>query len=941
MRATMSPLPIQFFYLNQKESLEAPPGVNHILFCPSFPTSIKIFHYVLDSSLLQRYLKIIHNEYIMDVITSHLNADFDALASMMAAKKYYKKALLVFPGSQEKSVRDFLAISHNTINIVKAKDVPLEKITRLILVDVKKPDRIGRFEGILGKKGLAVHVYDHHPKHAEDAKGQKEVLDNVGACSTIFTEMIQKDKIKLTPEEATVLMLGIYEETGSLLFPSTTVRDITAAAYLLKKGANLKVVASFLTKELSPDEIDLLNDLIHSAREYVIHDIRVKIATASRESYIGDIAFLAHKIRDTGDADAIFLVVIMEERIQVIARSNTPEVDVSEILRVLGGGGHAQAASAVVRNLTLEETESKLLRTLEEKIHPTKVAKDIMTSPVNCIFWNKTLRTAEKDMTTYGVNVLPVLKFDNVYYGLISRESVEKALYHGFGRSRVSEFCTTHTSEVSPDTPINEIERFMIEQNQRFMPVVKDNYIVGAITRTDLLRSIYESLLRKNRIDSRVNLTEKPSIGKNLSAILKSRFPSEIVVLLKLSGEVAEHLGYSAYLVGGSIRDLLRGEANLDIDIVIEGDGIAFAKALARKLKVKATCHKRFGTAVVSTDFLKFDVATARIEYYESPAALPRVEMSSIKKDLYRRDFTINTMAIRLNPERFGQLLDFFGGQRDIKEKTIRILHNLSFIEDPTRAFRAIRFSERFGFKISRHTINLVKTAVRINLFNKLSGTRMYDELNLLFLETEPVRTIKRLAEFDLLKFIHRQLTITKSLEETFESIQETFAWFKLLFFEEELNKSHLFLMALIDELTPKERRDALKRLYVPPMVSRTILKGIDESGSALSRLEGAAQREVYYTLLPLDLQTILYMMSKTTKKDVKKSISLYLTTLRKVKPDLTGADLKKMGYSPGPLFKDIFNAILEARLDKIIKSREGEEQFIKQKYPLSSDLQI
>jgi tRNA nucleotidyltransferase (CCA-adding enzyme) len=871
----------------------------------------------------------------MDVITTHLNADFDALASMMAAGKYYTKALLVFPGSQEKSVRDYLSMSHNSMNIMKVKDVSLDKITRLVLVDVRKSDRIGKFSKILGKKGLAVHVFDHHPKDAEDVRGQKEVSENVGSCSTIFTEMIQKDKIKLSPEEATLLMLGIYEETGSLLFPSTTVRDITAAAYLLKKGANLKVVASFLTKGLSPDEIDLLNDLIHSAREYIIHDIRVKIATASRESYIGDIAFLAHKIRDAGDAEAIFLMVIMEERVQIIARSNTPEVDVSEILHVLGGGGHAQAASAVVRNMTLEETESRLLRTLKEKIHPTKVAKDIMTSPVKCISWNKTLRTAEKNMTTYGVNVLPVLKSDNVYYGLLSRESVEKALYHGFGRSRVSEFCTTDTPEVSPDTSINEIEQFMIERNQRFMPVVKDNFIVGAITRTDLLRSIYESLLRKNRINARENLTEKPSIGKNLSATIKSRFPSEIVDLLKLSGETAGALGYSAYLVGGSIRDLLRGEANLDIDIVIEGDGIAFAKALARKLKVKATCHKRFGTAVVSTDFLKFDVATARTEYYESPAALPRVEMSSIKKDLYRRDFTINTMAIRLNPERFGQLLDFFGGQRDIKEKTIRILHNLSFIEDPTRAFRAIRFSERFGFKISRHTIKLVKTAVRINLFNKLSGARMYDELNLLFLETEPVRAIKRLAEFDLLKFIHPQLTITKSLEETCESIQETFAWFKLLFFEEELNKSHLFLMALIDELTPQERRAALKRLFVPPMASRDILNGIDESGAALAVLDGVSQKEVYYIIQPLNLQTILYIMSKAKNKDVKKSISLYLTTLRNVKPDLSGADLKKMGYRPGPLFKKILTAILDARLDKLIKSREGEEEFVKQKFPL------
>ena len=872
--------------------------------------------------------------YYMDVITTHLNADFDALASMVAARKYYPDATIVFPGSQEKNVRDFLEASQITLNVNKLKDIDLQKITRLILVDVKNPDRVGKFSEILGKQGLVIHIFDHHPFADSDAKGQKEVIENVGATTTIFTEMIQKDKISMSPVEATLLMLGIYEETGSLIFPSTTVRDLAAAAYLLKKGANLKIVSSFFTRELGPEEIDLLNELIQSARDYVFHDIRVKIAKASRETYIGDIAFLAHKIRGIEDVDAIFILVMMEERIQVIARSHTPEIDVSEVLHEIGGGGHPQAASAVIRSLSLEETEDRLLRILKTKIHPSKTAKDIMTSPVKTIPWSNTIKMAEKTMTQFEVNVLPVMK-NNAFYGLISREVVEKALFHGFGKSRVNEFCTTETPIVSPSTSINVVESLMIEQNQRFMPVVENRNIVGAITRTDLLRSLYESLLRKSRITGHEKLTEKPSVGKNLSSTLKSRFPPEILALLTLSGEVARDLRFSAYLVGGSVRDLLRGDSNYDIDIVIEGDGITFAQALGKKLNVKVKTHKRFGTAVVITDFLKFDVATSRTEYYESPAALPRVEMSSIKKDLYRRDFTINTMALMLNPGHFGKLIDFFGGQRDIKEKTIRILHNLNFIEDPTRAFRAIRFSERFGFKISKHTKNLIKTAVRINLFDKLSGTRIYDELNLLFTETEPINAIKRLSTFDLLKFIHKGLIITKTLEETFNSIQETFAWFKLLFFEEEINKSHLFLMALLDELTPVERGEALQRLFVPPAAREEILDGIEQSGKVITELKGASQKDMYYTLKPLNVPTVLFTMARTKEQELKKSISLYLTTLRKIIPELTGKDLKKMGYAPGPLFKKILTLLLEARLERQVKSREEEIAFVKEKFPI------
>jgi len=871
----------------------------------------------------------------MDVITTHINADFDALASMVAAKKYYPDAFLVFPGSQEKSVRVFIANSGMSLDLKKIKDIDLNKITRLILVDVRNPGRTGKLSEVVNNKSKVIHIYDHHPKSKDDAHGHKEIIESVGATSTIFTEMIKKDGIKLSPAESSLLMLGIYEETGSLMFPCTTPRDLMAAAYLLKKGANLNIVSKYIRRELGPEQIDLLNELIHSTSDHVIHDSRIKIAMASRETYIGDISPLAHIIKEIDDVDAIFILVMMENRVQVIARSHSHEVDVSEILHDFGGGGHSQASSAVVRDMSLEETSNKLLALLKEKVHPTKTARDIMTSPVNTIRWNNTVKTAEKTMTQYSVNVLPVIKNETLY-GLLSREVVEKALFHGFSKSKVSEFCTIDPSIVTPITSISIIELMMIEQNQRFLPVVEKDSIVGAITRTDLLRSLYESLLKKSSVRSHEKLTEKPSIGKYLSSSMKLKFPREIINLLMLCGKVAKDLGYTAYLVGGSVRDLILGETNLDIDIVIEGDGIAFARKLGKKLGVKVKSHKKFGTAVVITDFLKFDVASARTEYYESPAALPTVEMSSIKKDLYRRDFTINTMALKLDTDHFGLLLDFFGGQRDIKEKTIRILHNLSFIEDPTRAFRAIRFSERFGFKISKHTINLIKTAVRIKLFEKLSGARMYDELTLLFMEAEPKKAIKRLAEFDLLKFIHPDLTITKSLETTFGAIQETLSWFKLLFFEEELNRAHLFLMALLDELNPDQRQEALQRLYVPPSAREEIISGIDEAKHALIALHRTGRSEIYHTLSPLNIQTILFTMVKSKDKEQKKSVSLYLTTLRTISPELTGKDLQSMGYIPGPFFKKILTAILEAKLEEKVQGKEKEVEFVRKNFPLN-----
>ena len=863
----------------------------------------------------------------MDIITSHINADFDSLASMVAAKKLYPGAQIVFPGSQEKKLRDFMEAFH-PVDIKRIKDIDLSKVTRLIMVDTKNPGRIGPFAELLSKKGIKIHVYDHHPFNKGDIRGEVEKIENVGATATIFTEMLKSRKVHLTPMEATILALGIYEETGYLLFPSTTERDLLAVSYLLRRGANLNIVSRFLKMELSMEELDILNELVQSSKEMVIGGIRIKVTKAFREGYLGDAAYLAHRMMDIEDIDAVVVLLGMEGKILMVARSRVPELDVSNVMKEFGGGGHPTAASATIKEASLEILEDRLTEVIRNNVKPFKVASDVMTRPVISIKWDSSIKEAEAMMTRYGVNVLPILREDK-YVGLISREIVEKALFHGFGKGKSIDFATTDATTVSPNAPIREVETLMIEQNQRFMPVVDDGRIIGAITRTDLLRTLYEEFLRRRKIEETV-VRGKPSVGRSLSSWLKSRFTPEVYNILKFSGEVAEGLGFNAYLVGGSVRDLLRGEENLDIDIVIEGDGIVFAKALGEKLNASVKSHQRFNTAQVITGKLKLDVATARTEYYESPAALPKVETSSIKKDLYRRDFTINTLAIKLNPKDFGLLMDFFGSQRDLKEKTIRVLHNLSFIEDPTRAFRAIRFSERFGFKISKHAENLIKSTVKMNLFEKLSGPRLYEELLLLFNETEPDRALKKLSDLGLLKVIHPALTFNEELEETLKSLHETVSWFNLLFLEEKTDRGVLYLMALLSELKEEEAEAAAERLSPPPKIKDMIDRGISKAREVAKRLPSEDPVEIYNLLRKLRLETILLAMALSKDRLKQKVISRYLTELRKIEPILKGEDLKKIGVKPGPVYSRILKELLEEKLRGHLKSREDEERFVR-----------
>ncbi len=862
----------------------------------------------------------------MEIITSHINADFDALASMIAAKKLYPNAEIIFPGSQERKLRDFIEV-FNPVEIMRIRDIEPSKVKKLIIVDTKQPGRMGPLADLLSNKGLKVHVYDHHPFTKGDIRGELEKIEEVGATATIFTEILKSKRLAPSPMEATILALGIYEETGCLLFPSTTERDLQAVSYLLKKGANLNIVSSYLKIELNVEELDLLNELVKTAKEVVLRGIRIIIANASRDSYVGDAAHLAHRLMEMEDIDATILLLRMEGKILIVARSRVPELDVSALLKEFGGGGHPTAASATIKEASIEITEEKLTALLSTYVKPGKIASDIMTSPVITIQGDNSMKEAEYFMTRYGVNVLPILK-EGQYAGLISREIVEKALFHGFSKNKCMEFSTSEAVTVDPDTSIRDVEEIMIEQNQRFMPVIKNGDLIGAITRTDLLRVLYEEFLRRRRIDKE-DLTERPSPGRNLSAWLKDKFPVEIYNLFRVSGEIAEGMGFNAYLVGGTVRDLLMGQSNLDIDIVIEGDGILFAKTLSEKLKTKVRSHQRFGTAQIITDGLKIDIATARTEYYESPAALPKVETSSIKKDLYRRDFTINTLAIKLNPKDFGLLIDFFGGQRDIREKTIRVLHNLSYIEDPTRAFRAIRFSERFGFKLSKHTENLIKSAIKMELFDKLSGSRLYEELFIAFNETNPVRTLKRISDFGLLKVIHKSLAFNEKLESTLASMYETLAWYNLLYLEEKADIGILYLLTLLSHLTDSERKEALERLAAPPKIKEVIVKSISESERILQKLPVGDPAKLYHILINVAIEIILFSMAVTKDTRKKKEISHFLVELRKITPALKGSDLKKLKIPPGPLYSKILLELLDEKLRGRVKTEEDERNFV------------
>ncbi|MBI2354129.1 MAG: CBS domain-containing protein [Deltaproteobacteria bacterium] len=870
----------------------------------------------------------------MDVITTHVNADFDCLGSMVAAARLYPGSLLSFPGSQEKGVRDFFARHPDYFPpVTRAKDIDLAAVTRLIVVDCQDGARIGRFAEITDRPGLEIHIYDHHPVTERSLRPTGGVIRPCGSSSAILAGIMMEHGLSLTPEEATLVMLGIYEDTGRLLFPSTTRDDYLAAAWLLGQGGRLNIVSDFVSQELTVQQVELLNTLLKTLKTTTVNGVNVSIAHATCDTYVGDIAALAHMMRDMENLDALFLVVEMENRIHMVARSRVPEVNVGEILRRFNGGGHATAASAALRDQPLKRVLERLEELLRVVVSPRVCARDIMSSPVKTMAAGTSIAEARDFLTRYNCNAMPVMEGERMI-GIISRKIVEKAIYHDLGASPVEDFMHSEFMRAVPATLLSDIQEYMVEGNRRFVPVFDGERLAGAVTRTDLLRHMYGG--RRGEPEALYDVESLAYVPKSrsIAGLIAKHLPAAAIGLLRELGRSGDELGLAVYAVGGFVRDLLLGVRNLDMDVTVEGDGIFFAERFAAANGCRVRSHHKFGTAVVIfPDGRKIDVASTRLEYYESPGVLPIVERSSLRHDLYRRDFTINTLAFCLNSGSFGRLTDYFGGQQDIQEGVVRVLHNLSFVEDPTRVFRAIRFEQRLGFRIAPHTENLIRSAVRMNVLDRVGGKRLCNELVLILEEREPVGAIGRMSALGLLRFVHPALKVVPETERVIHETTQVLAWFRLLYLDDPCEQWQVYFLALCDGLRHEEFLDACRRLTLPGRAMTRVFAGrrhalgiLDAIQRRLKRGHEIRMSEIHAWFHGLPLEMLLYLAAKAARDEVRRFVSLYLTRLRQVRRGLDGEALKALGLTDGPRFRGIMERLLAARLDGEITS-DAEER--------------
>jgi tRNA nucleotidyltransferase (CCA-adding enzyme) len=858
------------------------------------------------------------------LITSHIGADFDSLAAMVAASKLYGPSEISFSGSATRNVREYIKRYAPRWKVLTPKKVCFSDVTLLVCVDVCSLSRIGPFRSLVEKRHVPVHVYDHHPPSEDPLPAEKEVIASVGAVTTLLVELLRVKNIPISPQEATLFAMGIYEDTGGLTFGGTTPRDFDAVKILREHyGADLTMVATHVEFVLQGPEQILLDHLMESAREFFLRGARIVFARGESPSYVEGLSLFVHRLKDYFDADVAIAAVRMDRRVYIVGRSREKILHMGDFLAPWGGGGHPQAAAATVLDGSLQEICADLENRLLSRILPRLLVEDVMSSPVMVLSTRAAVDEAYRVMLRYGHSAIPLVSKE-VLSGIITRKDLDKAKLHGLGSVPVEDFMTENPLTVSPSASVEEAHRLMVFHNIGRLPVVEKEILRGIITRTDVLRALYPASLPE---EERTLESSRPW-EEDLSLLLLDRLSPWMTALLKRLGARADAQGSTAYVVGGFVRDLLLDMPSEDVDVVIEGDAVAFLESW-RSDGCRVAVHSRFSTGTITfPGNRKVDVAAARREFYEYPVAQPSVSTDSLKHDLYRRDYAVNAMAIRINQKGWGCLVDYFAGRRDIQRRALRVLHNLSFVEDPTRILRGVRLEQRLRFHLEENTLRLLRNSVHGGLLTMLSGVRLRSEIELVFREKNPFRPVERLWDLGVWRILFSGIRFGETSRKTMRRLSAILRWAgkDLPDFGSDLWLA--FFAAFLYDSPSETCLSVCRRLSLNDRESRLLRKMIADIGRMEHDLGGSGffrHSFIYELLSEEELLASLFWASATIRWRVRRRLLLYLTRLHKTCPMLGGKDIMDLGITRGRFIGSLLRGLLLARLDGEVETREDE----------------
>lgn len=874
----------------------------------------------------------------MEIVVTHNNMDFDSLASQYAVTKLSPAVRMLLGYPLTGNVREFLALYRDTLPLCQLRYTNLGQVEHIYVVDCQHADRMDNAVHKLfydSSHPRTYTIFDHHeldPNGLGPGARDDSIIRRTGACTTLLVEQLRKRKIKLTPFDATLLALGIYEDSGCLTYAGTSPADAECVAYVLKHGADLSRVIDFLNPKMTDQQVKLLELLLAQSKSVMMSGCKVIIAHGSLSRYLDGLATITRKLMDVESADAAVSVVRMRDRIHLVGRSDCPNVDVRQLLREFGGDGHTGAGSAVLKGGNPEEIAGRVEDMLRKQVKPEKVAFEIMTTPVRTIRPRTTMEEASRLLLRYDLDGLVVTEGEQIA-GVISRRDIDQARHHKLSHAPVQGFMSRPVITVKPDTGLSDIQRIMVKEDIGRLPIVDESgQLIGLVTRREVMNTLYGQPGDRGT-------TEMSSAPEQRRVQLRERIlgldlPTQW--LFEQIGIIAAQSNMVAYAVGGCVRDLILGRQNIDLDFVIEGSAIDLAQALEMAFPARFSVvakHDRFQTATLEFNAdtcREVDLSTARLEFYEFPAALPMVEASSLRQDLFRRDFTINALAICLNPGRFGDLIDYFGGLKDLEERKLRILHLFSFIEDPTRLIRAARFAARLGFTLEARTAEQAERAVGIGIFDDLGGFRMRTELKLILESPHRMKALELLGQLGgCLRYLDSRLAWGPRQRLLLTRAERLLRLYPV---EEEWV---VFLGLLLSQLEPASRNVVMDRLHLSNDQKAHIAGGLELPGH-FKDVQVEVPRSQVYSILHGHSDQSLAIAATLAKPGSpwRRMIRLYLEELRHVSIITTGADLIRLGFPQGPEIGRVLNSLARAKLDGEVVSLQEEISFIKERFP-------
>lgn len=874
----------------------------------------------------------------MNLIITHDHVDFDALAAAVGAAKIYPGGLIALPEPLHANVRAFVNLHRDLLPLWERQDGrSVDPPQIAVVVDTRQKSRLGPYLDLVQQAGK-IYIYDHHPPGEDDLEGDEVRVKTVGAATTLLVELIRQNNLSLTKLEATLMILGIYEDTGCLTYNTTTSRDAAAAAHLWSVGVQPELIQEYLRAPLTAAQKSLLEKLIQGSEYYRIQHRRLIISTASVDEYVRGAAGLFRYLQDLEEVDMAVILVQMDTSTYLAARSLADDINLAELLAPLGVKGHPGAVSASLKNGSLPEIKEQLLKLLEQFLPPALTARQAASFPVERINSDFTVDQASDFLYEKGISGCPVME-DGKPAGIISRRDLQKVMRSGLGHAPVKAFMRHPVISAAPGDSLTSVRRLMTEKNIGRVPVIgPGGELEGIVTRSDILRSLYSLDKRGQSVigpGALFKVCDNPVITQvdNLAPLISTSLSAKLQSLLLMIGQRAVKGESRVYLVGGVIRDLLLGcPMPQDLDFVVIPDAIAFARELEKFLGGTLKVFEQFGTAsLFLNDGPRLDLVTARRELYAASAALPQVESSSLKNDLYRRDFTLNTLACSLMPESYGHLFDFFGGREDLSRGIIRSLYNLSFVDDPLRILRAIRFEVRFGFTIEENTMELIQKAVKGKVLDKLTRQRLNHELSLVYKEEEPARVLKRLTEMGAMPSLYYRLNPSLQTWQRLGRIREALQWASVQQWQAPPDPELVYLCALIYDLESEERSAIMRRLQFSRERMETVLNSCRVVPGLLEELsaEHVNRSVIVNRFDPLPNETLLLLYALTADRKIKEYIKLYLDSLKHVRPRLKGSDLKQLGLEPGPLYGRIMENLREAILDGKVRTPGEELEYI------------